>query len=100
MTMARVQANSVENYESINVVITKDRYPIAYRAKMEELVEEGLYETIEQAEKAFPRIEIELELYYDKHSGLFGVEAEAIASSAESICSPYSGEPMIDFVED
>jgi hypothetical protein len=97
--MARVQANSADNYESINIVITKDRYPIAYRAKIEELVEQG-YESIEQAEKDFPRFEIELELYYDKHSGLFGVEAEAISAGAESICSPYSGDPMIEFVED
>ena len=100
MAMARVQANSADNYESINIVITKDRYPIAYQAKMEELVEDGVYETIEDAEINNPRIEIELELYYDKGCGLFGVEAEAIASSAESICSPYSGDPMIDFIED
>lgn len=97
--MARIQANSADNYESINVVLTKDRYPIAYRAKMEELVEQRCYETIEDAEKDNPRIEIDLELYYDKHSGLFGVEAEAIEASAESICSPYSGEYMIDFIE-
>ena len=98
--MARIQANSADNYESINVVLTKDRYPIAYRAKMEELVEQRCYETIEDAEKDNPRIEIDLELYYDKHSGLFGVEAEAIEASAEAICSPYSGEYMIDYVEE
>ena len=98
--MARIQANSADNYESINVVLTKDRYPIAYRAKMEELVEQGCYETIEDAEIDNPRIDIDLELYYDKHSGLFGVESGAIEYGAESICSPYSGEYMIDFIEE
>lgn len=97
--MARIQANSADNYESINVVLTKDRYPIAYRAKMEELVEQGAYNTIEDAEIDNPRIEIDLELYYDKHSGLFGVECEAISSNAESICSPYTSEYLLDYVE-
>lgn len=97
--MARVQAYSADELESINVVITKDRYPIVYRRKMEELVEQGAYKTIEDAEIDNPRIEIELELYYDKDWGLYGVESEAISSSAESICSPYTGEFMIDFIE-
>lgn len=98
--MARVQAYSADNFESINVVITKDRYPIVYRRKMEELVEQGVYENIEDAETDNPRIEIDLELYYDKDWGLYGVESEAVSSSAESICSPYTGEAMIEFTED
>lgn len=97
--MARVQANSGEDYESIMITLTKNKYPIAYRAKMEEFVEQGLYDTIEDAENDYPQYDIELELYYDKHSGLYGVESEAISSNAESICSPYTAEPMIDFVE-
>jgi hypothetical protein len=97
--MARVQAYSADYIESINVVITKDRYPILYRRKIEELVEQKAYETIEDAEIDNPRFEIELELYYDKEWGLYGVESEAISSSAESICSPYTGESMIDFIE-
>ncbi len=97
--MARVQANSGDNFETINIVITKDRYPIVYRRKMEELVEQGAYETIEDAEIDNPRIEIELELYYDKEWGLYGVECDAITSSPESICSPYTGEYMIDYKE-
>lgn len=97
--MARVQAYSADYIESINVVITKDRYPIVYRRKIEELVEQKAYETIEDAEIDNPRFEIELELYYDKEWGLYGVESDAISSSAESICSPYTGESMIDFIE-
>lgn len=97
--MARIQANSADNYESIIVVLTKDRYPIAYRAKIEELVEQGCYDTIEDAEQDNPNFDIELEIYYDKHSGLFGVEAEVIECSAESICSPYTGEYLLDYVE-
>ena len=95
-----VKLNNADNYEGIIIIIDKEQYPIAYRNKIEELVEQGCYPTIHDAEKDNPFFELECELYYDKHSGLFGVEAEAVAASAESICSPYSGDPMIDFVED
>lgn len=98
--MARIQANNGNEYESVRVIIDKEQYPIAYRAKIEELVEQGCYDTIEDAEQDNPNFDIELELYYDKHSGLFGVEAEAISSDATSICSPYSGEYMLDYIEE
>lgn len=98
--MARVQANSAENYESVMITLSKNNYPIAYKEKIDELVEQGCYETIKDAERENPTIEIELEFYYDKHCGLFAVESEAISSCAESICSPYTGEYMLDFVEE
>lgn len=94
--MARVKANPAGKYESIDIKLSRNSKPIAYQAKLEELVEQGLYETVEEAEKENPTITIELELYYDKHHGLFGVEADAIESNAESICSPYTGEYMVD----
>ena len=34
-------------------------------------------------------MQIDLELYYEKDYGLFGVECEAVECS--DICSPYSG---------
>ena len=37
-----------------------------------------------------PRIEIECEIYYHKHSGLFAVECGAVESCC--VYSPYSGE--------
>lgn len=36
------------------------------------MVEQGCYETIEEAEKDNPIFVMECEIYYDKHSGLFG----------------------------
>ena len=97
--MARVKANPAEKYEGIDIKLSRNSNPIAYQAKLEEFVEIGLYETVEDAEIDNPYIDIELEMYYDKHHGLYAVESGAIESNAESICSPYTGEYMIDCEE-
>ena len=89
-----VKLNSAENYEGITIIIDKEQYPIAYNNKIEELVEQGCYDTIEDAEKDNPMFEIDCELYYDKHSGLFAVECGAVESA--TIYSPYSGEVCDD----
>ena len=89
-----MKLNNAENYEPINVILTKDTYPIAYNNKIEELVEEGLYETKEDAEKEWPKFEMELELYYTKHSGLFAVESGAVESG--TIYCPYTREEYTD----
>lgn len=93
--MARIKANSAEDYESTIIRLSRDRYPIAYQAKLEELVEQNCYGSIEEAESDNPYFDIEVEMYYDKHHGLFAVETEAIESDAESIRSPYTGESMM-----
>lgn len=98
--MARVQANSADNYESIMVRLTKRDYPIAFKAKVEELMESGAFNDSREAEEWVENTPIELELYYDKHSGLFGVEAEAIDCGATAIYSPYTAEPMLDYIEE
>lgn len=85
-----VKLNNIDNYEPIMVVLTEDRYPIAYNNKIQELVEQEVYDTIENAKKKNPRIEIELELYYEKVYGLFAVESGAVESG--TIYSPYSAE--------
>ena len=97
--MSSLKLNNSINYEPINVVLTKKKTPIAYGNKMQELVEQGLYSDIESAENDNPKLEIELELYYEKHSGLFAIEADAV----ESFCpvfSPYTQEQLEDFTEE
>lgn len=85
-----VKLNTSDNYESIKVTLSKGEYPIAYNNKIEELVEQGLYKTTEDAENDNPTIEIEMEIYYEKHYGLFAVESEAVESG--TIYSPYTSE--------
>lgn len=38
-------------------------------------------------------------LVYDKHNGLFAVEAEAVESCAEDICSPYNGKSAEEIID-
>lgn len=86
-----LKLNSSENYEHLcNVKLTKEQYPIAFNNKVAELMEQDLFTTKEEAEKAVSEMEIELELYYHKDYGLFAVESEAVESG--TIYSPYSGE--------
>lgn len=85
-----VKLNSAEDCERLVIIVDKEQYPIAYRNKIEELVEQKCYDTIEDAEKDNPTFEMDCEIYYDKHSGLFAVECGAVESCC--IYSPYSGE--------
>lgn len=91
-----MKKNTAENYESINVRLTKDRFPIAFNNKVEELIEEKAFNTREEAEKWLSETPIELEIYYEKGKGLFGVEAEALDNVGVDICSPYSKECFED----
>ena len=74
--------------ETIEVRLTPGKYPVAYKAKIDELMEQGAFNNRESAERWVMENPICLELIYEKHSGLFAVESEAIES--DSIVSPYS----------
>lgn len=86
----KVKLNGGDDYEPINIILSEEKYPIAYNKKIEELVEQGAYSDVEMAKFHNPTIEIECEIYYHKHSGLFAVECGAVESG--TIYSPYSGE--------
>lgn len=90
-----VKLNNGNDYEPITIKIDKAHYPIAYRNKIEELVEQGIYADAELAEFHNPTFEMDCEVYYDKHSGLFAVECGAVESGA--VYSPYSGELCEEF---
>lgn len=82
--------NHSENYEHLcNVKLTKEKYPIAYKNKLRELVNSGMTE--KEAEDYLKDSEIELELYYHEEYGMFAVESDAVDNGAE-IYSPYTGE--------
>lgn len=86
----KIMVNNEDNYESIMVVLKEDKYPIAHRNKVEELMEQGAFENIEDAKHWVNTTPIELELYYEKDAGLFAVESEAVQNCSESLCSPYT----------
>jgi hypothetical protein len=86
--------NNADNYESINITLSRENTPIAYQNKLDELMDYKAFDTQAEAEKWLSETPIELELYYEYGYGLFGVEAEVIESM--EIQSPYSGAPVLD----
>ena len=92
--MKAIKMNNADNYESINIKLSKEYTPIAYQNKLDELMDCEAFDTKSEAEKWLSKAPIELELYYEKGYGLFGVEAEAVECA--EIHSPYSGTPILD----
>lgn len=82
-----------EEPETISVILDPNKYPTAFKNKVDELMEQGVYERREDAEHFAGTIPIVLELVYEKHSGLFAAESEAI--DANVCVSPYSQKDLI-----
>ena len=92
-----VKLNGGDTYESIGkITLTKEKFPIAFNAKVEELLEEGVETDREKAERLVSQMEIELEIYYEKGTGLFAVESEAVESG--TIYSPYTAEVCENYI--
>jgi len=96
-----MKKNNSENYEVVCTLrldrLFAEKYPIAYQAKKEELMEDcGMSE--EEAVATMKDMEIELELYYEKGRGLFAVESEAVENN--TIYSPYTREELEECEED
>ncbi len=86
-----VRLNNSDDYESLGTLkLTKEKFPKAFKAKVEELLEEGACATEEEAEKVIAAMDFELEIYYEKGTGLFAVESDAVDSG--TIYSPYTAE--------
>jgi len=91
-----MKKNNSDNYESIKFFLNKDKHPIAFAAKLKELVECGMSK--EDAESAIPEMEFEMEIYYSDGLGLFMVESEAVESC--TIIDPYTGNELEDFEDE
>ena len=89
--------NTLDTYDSIKIRLID--YPEAFKSKCEEFVEQGITTNIEDAKELLSNCEIDLQLVYDKHNGLFAVEAEAIESCAEDICSTYNGKIAEEIID-
>ena len=89
-----MKKNDSEHYESVEIVLDPIKFPIAYAAKVNELIGCGLSK--EEAEKEALR-PIEMELYYENELGLMLVESEAVESAP--IYSPYTKEQYEEYEE-
>ena len=88
-----VTINPTGKEEYIEIRLSKEKTPKAFENKVHELLSEGAFETREEAEKWVSEATFCLELYYEPHNGLFGVESEAVENG--DVRSPYSGNHLI-----
>lgn len=89
-----MKKNDSEHYESVEIALDPIKFPIAYAAKVNELIVCGLSQ--EEAEKEALR-PIEMEMYYENGLGLMLVESEAVESAP--IYSPYTKEQYEEYEE-
>lgn len=87
-----MKANKVGQEETIAVLLTRKTFPIAFQNKLDELMSQGAFDNEEDATKWIESNPIVLEIMYEKDSGLFAVESEAI--ECDTLISPYSGESI------
>lgn len=86
-----IKAYPINETETIEVRLDKNKTPISFKHKVDELMEQGAFDTREDAEKWVEETPIVLEMIYEKHSGLFAVESESIESG---VFSPYTREEI------
>lgn len=92
-----MKKNKAENYESIRVYLDENRTPLAFNEKLKELMEEGAFDNENDARNYILTNPIELELYYHKGYGLYGVESDAVECA--DIYNPYDGTKMEEWDE-
>ena len=88
-----IKINGEDTYESILVLLTREKFPIAFQNKLKELMECKAFDSEAEAIKWIESTPIEMELYYEKDYGLFMVESEAIEGS--TVFSPYSQKELV-----
>ena len=89
-----MRLNNSEEMETMQVLLSKNRTPIAFEQRVLSLIDSGLTREEAEIEATNP---IDVEIYYNPNAGLFLVECEAVESG--TIYDPYSGELMDDWDE-
>lgn len=88
-----IVANDIDDVETINITLRKDHFPKLFQKKLDELLESGAFDNEESATRWIESTPITLELFYEKDSGLFAVEMEAV--DTDNIVSPYSQKMIV-----
>jgi hypothetical protein len=78
--------------ETIKIRLDREHTPVAFAAKLKELMDQKAFDTEQEAIDFIESEPIELELYYEYGYGLFAVEADAVETELTS--SPYSGKKL------
>ena len=89
-----IKINEPNHEEVIEVRLSREKTPIAFNEKLNELMEEGAFDTEKEAIEWIEKTPFVMEMYYEKGHGLFLVESEAIDSC--DIVSPYTKEELVE----
>lgn len=73
-----IKINPSDKIEVIEIRLSKEKTPIAFKSKVDELIEQGLNLSREEVEKYVSNMIFPIEIYYEKGQGLFGIESEAL----------------------
>ena len=87
-----IPIHDVTQMETIKIRLDREHTPVAFAAKLKELMDQTDFDTEQDAIEFIESEPIELELYYEYGYGLFAVEAEAVETELTS--SPYSGKKL------
>ena len=85
-----VKINKPGHEEVIEIRLSREKTPITFKNKLEELMEEGAFNTEKEAIEWIEKNPFVMEIYYERGSGLFLVESEALENG--DIVSPYTQE--------
>ena len=85
-----IKINEPNHEEVIEVRLSREKTPKAFKEKLEELMEEGAFNTEKEAIEWIEKTSFVMEIYYERGSGLFLVESEALENG--DIVSPYTKE--------
>lgn len=85
-----MKINSPDLVETIDFYLDPIKHPVAYNAKLKELIECGMTET--EAMSHLQNNPVLLELYYSSNQGLFMIESEFI--EVDEPYNPYDGKKM------
>ena len=83
-----MKLNKSNQVEAISITVTKDKYPIVFENKVQELIEDcGM--SREEAENEVDGMVFECEIYYHKSGGLWATEQGHVESGI--VYDPYDG---------
>ena len=89
-----IKINEPNHEEVIEVRLSREKTPITFKNKLEELMEEGAFDTEKEAIEWIEKTPFVMEMYYEKSHGLFLVESEALEGGG--IASPYTKEELVE----
>ena len=89
-----IKINDPDNIEVIEVRLSREKTPITFKNKLEELMEEKAFDNEKEAIEWIEKTPFVMEMYYEKGHGLFLVESDALDYGG--MVSPYTKEELVE----